>query len=160
MDNQTNSLGADYYLGIDPGASGGLAFLQITPHGDLDEAAVYPIGETEHDTASIIAAYSIGCYRIIMAAIEKVHSFPGQGVSSTFKFGQNYGFLRGLLVGRKIPFIEVPPQTWQKALGCLSHGDKNITKARAQQLYPHLKITHKTADALLIARYLYLREKR
>jgi len=36
MNNQ-NSL---YYLGIDPGASGGLAFLQITPHGDLNEAAI------------------------------------------------------------------------------------------------------------------------
>jgi crossover junction endodeoxyribonuclease RuvC len=78
---------------------------------------------------------------------------PKQGVSSTFKFGVNYGFLRGMLTAHKIPFEEVTPQKWQKAMGCLSKGNKNVTKAKAQQLFPNLKITHKVADALLIAEY-------
>jgi hypothetical protein len=36
---------------------------------------------------------------------------------------------------------------------CLTKGDKNVSKARAQELFPALKITHATADALLIAEY-------
>jgi crossover junction endodeoxyribonuclease RuvC len=87
------------------------------------------------------------------AIIEKVHSMPKQGVASSFKFGQSYGFLRGCLVASGIPFEEVSPQVWQKELGCLSKGDKNVTKARAQSLFPQLRITHATADALLICEY-------
>jgi hypothetical protein len=32
-------------------------------------------------------------------------------------------------------------------------GDKNVSKRRAQELFPQLKVTHATADALLIAEY-------
>lgn len=85
--------------------------------------------------------------------LEQVGSMPGQGVSSTFKFGQSYGFLRGLLVGLGIPHEFVRPAVWQKALGCLSGGDKNVTKAKAQQLWPHVKWAHATADSALIAEY-------
>ena len=92
-------------------------------------------------------------YTPIVAYIEKVHAMPKQGVASTFKFGMAYGFLRGMLVALGVPFHEVTPQTWQKKMGCLSHGDKNVTKAAAQRLYPNLKISHAIADSLLIARY-------
>ena len=51
------------------------------------------------------------------------------------------------------PFEEVAPQVWQKVLGCLSRGDKNVTKAKAQQLFPAIKVTHAIADALLLAEY-------
>jgi hypothetical protein len=36
---------------------------------------------------------------------------------------------------------------------CLTKGDKNVSKAAAQRLWPKLKITHANADALLIAEY-------
>jgi hypothetical protein len=85
--------------------------------------------------------------------IEKVGAMPKQGVSSTFKFGRGYGFLRGCITALALPWNEVAPGVWQRKLGCLSGGDKNVTKSRAQQLYPHLRITHATADALLIASY-------
>ncbi len=137
------------YIGIDPGQSGGIAVIdEDYGHGDgIVEAWKQP--ETEHDVADLLLEIKAG--RVVMATIEIVHSFPGQGVSSTFKFGQNYGFLRGLLVGMQIPFQSITPQKWQKEMQCLTHGDKNVSKARAQELWPHLKITHATADSLLIA---------
>ena len=49
----------------------------------------------------------------VMCYLEKVHAMPGQGVTSMFTFGQNYGFLRGLLIARGIPFEEVQPNPWQ-----------------------------------------------
>ena len=36
---------------------------------------------------------------------------------------------------------------------CLTKGDKNVSKRKAQELFPGLKITHKIADALVLAKY-------
>ena len=57
------------------------------------------------------------------------------------------------LTAAGIPFERVRPQQWQKSLGCLTKGDKNVTKRKAQELFPMMKVTHATADALLIAEY-------
>ncbi len=35
----------------------------------------------------------------------------------------------------------------------LTKGDKNVSKRRAQELFPALKVTHAIADALLIAEF-------
>jgi Holliday junction resolvasome RuvABC endonuclease subunit len=75
------------------------------------------------------------------------------GVKSAFSFGQGFGHLEMALTAAGIPFERVRPQVWQKALGCMTGGDKNITKRRAQELFPGHKISHATADALLIAYY-------
>jgi crossover junction endodeoxyribonuclease RuvC len=87
------------------------------------------------------------------AYIEKAHSMPNQGVASSFKFGYGYGFLIGVLTALKIPYEMVTPNTWQKALSCQSKGDKNVTKAKAQQLFPNHTWIHSTADSVLIAEY-------
>lgn len=134
-------------IGIDPGASGGIAW--HTPASGWDCAKM---PETERDVADVleqIRSESVD----VMAYIEAVHSMPKQGVASSFTFGRSYGFLRGLLIALKIPFTEVTPQKWQKELECRTAGDKNVSKRRAQQLFPGLKITHATADALLICEY-------
>jgi Holliday junction resolvasome RuvABC endonuclease subunit len=75
------------------------------------------------------------------------------GVVSAFTFGCNYERVVMALMCAGIPVEEVTPQRWQKALGCLTHGDKKVSKARAQQLFPGIKITNYIADALLIAEY-------
>jgi hypothetical protein len=133
------------FAGIDPGLSGGVAFMN--DDGTLESIQKMP--ETEKDTSDIFSA----CPPLALAIIERVHSFPEQGVSSSFKFGMHYGLLRGILVSIGIPFEDCPPQTWQRYMNCLTHGDKNISKAKAQQLFPGFKITHCTADAILIAKY-------
>jgi hypothetical protein len=73
------------------------------------------------------------------------------GVTSAFTFGAGYGRCRMALTAAKIPFEELLPQRWQRLLGGLSGGDKQLLKTRAQQLYPSVKITLATADALLLA---------
>jgi hypothetical protein len=84
--------------------------------------------------------------------LEEVHSMPGQGVASCFTFGSSFGFLHclGLGCGR---FERVRPQIWQRDLNCRTGGDKNISKARAMELFPSMRVTHANADALLIAEY-------
>jgi crossover junction endodeoxyribonuclease RuvC len=137
------------YIGIDPGVSGGIAALCD------DELVLGPPrlklkDATELDIVSWLTYINIAQS---FAVIEQVSSSPQMGVVSAFTFGQSYGFLRGLLVAMAIPFVPVRPQKWQKAMGCMSGGDKNKTKAKAQQLYPGERITHATADALLLATY-------
>lgn len=143
------------HIGIDPGQSGGIAVIYVPT-----DFVAGKMGETERDTAAML---TFPPFMQCFAWIERVHSMPKQGVASSFKFGQSYGFLRGLLIGKNIPFEEVTPQKWQKEMNCLSKGDKNVTKARAQQLWPGIKITHAIADALLIAEYgrrIYARRSR
>lgn len=138
------------FLGIDPGQSGGIARLNEV---STSPVVAWSMPSTERDIwdllrdATCLSPQDSFCY------IEKVHSMPKQGVVSSFKFGKNYGTLRMALVALSIPFDEVPPQTWMKYLGCMSGGDKNRTKAKAQQLFPELKVTHAIADALLIAEF-------
>ena len=130
------------FLGIDPGGSGGIALI-----GE-GFAQAWKMGETEADTADLLRTHQAA---IRATYIENVHSMPKQGVSSSFKFGRSYGFLRGLLIALQIPFEQIEPRVWQQRMGCRTHGDKNVSKAKAQQLWPHLRITHAIADALLIA---------
>jgi len=134
-----------YFLGIDPGVSGGLAI--VNSLGELSDAVGFK-NLTETDINDWMLAYPYS-----LALLEKVHSMPKQGVKSTFTFGQSYGLLRGVLVANNLKREFVTPQVWQKALGCMTKGDKNVTKAKAQELFPNRKITHAIADACLIAEY-------
>ena len=140
-------------LGIDPGQKGGIAFVAESDYW------AWKMPETERDIFELLQAPPVMERDAGFAYIEAVHSMPKQGVASSFKFGQNYGFLRGCLIALGIPFETVTPQKWQKYMGCLTRGDKNVSKKRAQELYPQLKITHATADALLIATYGYRIQK-
>jgi crossover junction endodeoxyribonuclease RuvC len=133
------------FIGIDPGKSGGIAVI------DRGEAYTFKLSETEHDIARWLGGWV--AFGKPFAVLEKVGAMPKQGVTSTFTFGQGYGFVRGILVAHGVPFELVTPQKWQKAMGCLTGGDKNVSKAAAQRLFPSMKVTHANADALLLASY-------
>jgi crossover junction endodeoxyribonuclease RuvC len=131
-------------IGIDPGKNGGIA---VFADGVMQ---AWAMPDTEADVAELLWDFGRGK---AFALLEKVHSMPKQGVKSTFTFGRGYGFLRGVLTAQRTPFDDVAPSTWQKSLSCLTKGDKNVTKQKAQQLFPDLHITHKVADAILICEY-------
>ena len=139
------------HIGIDPGVNGGIAVL-----GHQGYAQAYNMPPTNKDLWELIqeikAAADLEKYPA-RATLEFVSSSPQMGVKSAFTFGNGYGHLEMALTAAGIPFERVRPQAWQKAMGCLTKGDKNVTKRRAQELFPQLKITHATADALLIAAY-------
>lgn len=137
------------YIGCDPGKSGGIAIITagITP-------ATFKMPETERDLLDLVKSLSRWHDCPVIAAVEVVHAMPGQGVTSMFTFGRGYGALRMALHAAEISFRDVTPQAWQKALGCRTAGNKNVSKAKAQQLFPTIKVTHANADALLIAEWL------
>ena len=127
--------------GIDPGANGSCV---VHDNGVFTHQKF----TTEGDMAQFIKEQAPDfCF------LEEVHSMPGQGVSSVFSFGSNYGFYRGVLFALGIPFSTVPPAKWMRDMRCLTKGDKNISKRRAQELYPTVKMIHALADAYLICTY-------
>ena len=140
-------------LGVDPGVKGGMALLRadgsiagvwtFQPH-DVQSEVV----DCVRDAVKILRKLdSDACY------FEKVQHMTGDGGQGSFTFGQVNGLLRGALLMARVRPRDVYPQVWQGALECLSGGSKNVTKLRAQQLFPGEKVTHGSADALLIAEY-------
>lgn len=133
------------FIGVDPGKSGSIAFV-------CGEAAwSVPNDSTDKDLFDAIEdARTIAPIRF--ALIERVSASPQMGTVSAFSFGASYGALQMLLSCAGVPFERITPQKWQDAMKCRTGGDKNISKSRAQELFPTVKITHKNADALLIAK--------
>ena len=91
------------------------------------------------------------------AVVEDVPAFVSSATSnaSSFKLGYNFGFIVGALRALRLPTHLVKPQIWQKGLQGLrpklGYTDrKRILKDNAIRLYPDLKITNATADAVLI----------
>lgn len=137
-------------IGIDVGANGAIAWISD------GKACVEKMPDTLQDLWDLVVSISLNAGTGgtgIMAYIEQVHSSPQMGVKSAFTFGNGFGHLEMALTAAGIPFERVRPQVWQKELSCLTGGDKNVSKRRAQELFPHLKVTHATADALLIAHH-------
>lgn len=166
------------YIGIDPGATGGIAIIC----GSAVQVMTMPHSEkTLYDTIRTYASPPGRC----CAAVEQVSGYIGEAHpgSAMFAFGQNYGFIRACLIACGLSpsqgdpalstFVSIPPQTWQSKIklptpsGHIVSRDKgesktewkNRLKWNAQQLfptkrYPRLSITLRTADALLIAAYI------
>lgn len=147
------------FIGIDPGASGGMACFVNASQPEV----VNFKRATEADIAD--ALFSWHNHGDCFCMLERVWASRGKGdrtmgASTMFTFGQNYGFVRGCLIALKIPFEEVLPAKWQAEFS-LKRTDtnesdtdkKNRHKAKAQQLFPGLKITHAVSDAMLIAEY-------
>lgn len=140
------------YIGIDPGVNGGIA--AVTAIGSVVTAIKMP--ETERELYRFLNGLrpsEIVVDRTRRAVIEKAQPMPNQGVVSVFTYGRGYGALLMGLTAAGIPFDQVIAPVWQQAMGCRSRGDKNVTKRRAEQLFPRVKVTHAIADALLIAEY-------
>ncbi len=155
MRSRTNK---KYFLGIDPGKSGGWAIVE----NNSTTSSAWPWPK-DSDIKSICKTLHPGGEYIVLACIEKVHAMPKQGVTSMFTFGENFGMWQGILAALGIPYVFAAPQKWQKAMFDSGGKEKN-TKERsldlARRLYPGLDLSRKKdngkADALHLARYAKL----
>jgi len=144
------------HIGIDPGKDGAVAFL----FEDGAEVFDFEDGEALIRLRAHAAARADGLV-LVHAFIEKVSAMPKQGVSSTFKFGANFGQWVGRLEALGVPFDFVTPQKWKRAVfDSMPKGDaKAMALDRARRMFPELgdrlkrKRDHGRAEALLIAAY-------
>lgn len=145
------------FIGIDPGnASGAIAY--IVPNKAVAVIKMPDSLLTVHEVLASLLTFPYEHY----AVLEHVSSSPRMGVSSSFKFGMNYGQLAMFLTDN-FPhdrLTHVRPQKWQTALNCLTGGDKKISLARANDLFKDVPgLNQQTADALLLAYYCYMVNK-
>jgi hypothetical protein len=165
---------ATVYLGIDPGASGGLAFLESSGLSSAGEGrtGVLKMPETDRDIWLWFDQYRGQGWMDYapFAVIEQVGGFIGGGTEkgggkanghAMFKFGTSFGKLLMALTAAGIPFETVVPRTWQGGLKIPGKGKseskgqfKARLKAKAQQLFPDVSVTLATCDALLLAEYV------
>ncbi len=147
------------FIGVDPGASGGIVFI----YRGIVKAHKMPATDMElwKVIKGELISYRSSSYAGF-ACLELVGGYAGQGHpgSAMFKFGQNYGAVRMALTAAGVPYETVAPGLWQRAMGFPSRkkGEakgafKNRLKARAEMLFPSVSVTLATADALLIAEY-------
>ncbi len=143
--------------GIDPGLSGGIAFLGVGGVESFD-MPVHRLTRGDKSKAEIDAhaiAEMFWQHHVDHVFVEKVGAMPGQGTSSMFAFGKAYGVVIGVLATVAVPMTFVAPGTWKKALGVPAA--KDGAKARASQLMPaaanqwSLVKHHGRAEAALIA---------
>ena len=141
-------------LGIDPGVSGAFAFYwPEAPHRVIAED--FPTAFGHIDSGRL--AERIRQMAPDFAVFEAVGAMPGQGVSSTFKFGRACGVIDGILGALNIPRRSVSPTVWKRHWKLTK--DKEKSRALALQLFPacakhfERKKDHNRAEAALIARY-------
>ena len=150
------------YIAIDPGVNGGIAW----DTAQLASCMGMPGSDTETtEEIQRLAEMDDVLLRIrpgIKCIIEDVPKFVGRALpgSTIFPLAFNCGLVRGIAVSLRMPIILVRPQDWQKHFRLGTKGDtsgttewKNKLKAEAQRRYPHIKVTLKTADALLLLAY-------
>jgi crossover junction endodeoxyribonuclease RuvC len=140
-------------LGVDPGLSGALAWLN---DGELIEAVDMPVVAGSVNAPAFSEWLDEHSYlRPDMAVVEKVHSMPGQGVASTFKFGASYGCVLGILGVSGIRVEHVTPNQWKKHFNLIGK-EKDESRKFALDRWPtqsglfSRKKDHGRADAALI----------
>lgn len=134
----------DLFMGADPGKSG--AFIVLNRDGSFHQ-------EIRMDETLLDIGKGLRGIRrdVSFCMIERVHSMPKQGVASSFKFGDAFGIMRGMVTVCNIRHEYMTAKDWQTKMKCKTGGDKKISKAAAQRLFPNEKIIHQNADAFLLA---------
>ena len=148
-------------LGIDPGASGALAFADfekgLLDIVDMPTVQVKRMTSIKREISPAMLAAIIKVRHPDVAWLEKVGAMPGNGGSSMFQFGRGVGMIEGVLAALEIPVHYITPQKWQKAVQ--QREGKDGSRERASQLFPSYASMFLRAkddgrsDASLIAYY-------
>lgn len=143
------------YIGIDPGKDGAMAMI-VKPWEEGNQLVA--IGAFSRDDYKMLLKNALD--KPAFCCLERVGAMPGQGVTSMFKFGENYGFIQGLLTAYSISFELITPQTWKKEFGVTR--DKNTSISVCKRLFPDVDLRKNDrcrkdhdgkAEALLLAEY-------
>lgn len=150
-------------IAIDPGKNGAICVREGSEIIDVVKMPETCADLRDHIEA-VVSASALENIEVI-AYLEQVSAMPGQGVTSMFTFGNQYGHLEQVLADFRVRTIKVRPQVWQKALSLNSVKDKSKAdhkrrlKDYAQQLFPSVKVTSVNQDALLISEYAIRQER-
>ena len=140
-----------FFAGIDPGKSGALCIMQ--------NSEIILLNKFDKLVYLEAIGFLSKAQENTRCAIERVSSMPGQGVKSMFTFGENFGWIKGILDMGEISFQEIPPQKWKREFSLGNDKQKSIEVAR--QLFPGIQLIPKgcrvpdnnLAEAALLCEY-------
>lgn len=146
-------------IGIDPGLSGAIAYLDEDKIVSIDDMPISAktSGKGNQVNAAVLSQM-LSNKLIDEAIVERVHAMPGQGVTSVFGFGRSLGVIEGILAAHSIPVKWVTPQKWKKLCGLIGK-DKDASRTLCIEKYPNnmelfkRKKDNGRADAVLIGLY-------
>ena len=154
-------------IGIDPGISGSICFLQDGKIVDVVEMPTMTEGKKNKkqvNGSQIVNEISEKIKELdkreIKVVIEQVSAMPGQGVTSMFNFGQSFGILKGICSSMQLPMYFVRPAKWKRYFN-LINSEKDASRTRAIEIFPYFskqlsrKKDSNKADAILIASFYY-----
>ena len=154
-------------IGIDPGISGSICFLDNGEILDVIEMPIMTDGKKNKKQVNGSQVYNEVTKRIkqfeknqIRVVIEHVSAMPGQGVTSMFNFGQSFGILKGICTAMQLPMYFVRPTKWKKYFNLLN-SEKDASRTRAIEIFPYFssqlsrKKDSNKADAILIASFYH-----
>ena len=142
----------DVTFGIDPGYNSGGYTVCVEKTKNM---VAYPL-DSISSLLEHLHEYKDLRRRIVL---EDVPPYVGKDIpsSTSFKLGQSCGLIEGLALGLYIPCEKITPKRWQKGLsdlkGKTGSPRKRVLRDHATRLYPHLKPTLRTADALLLTHF-------
>jgi crossover junction endodeoxyribonuclease RuvC len=130
-------------IGIDPGISGSICFLQDGKIVDVVEMPTMTEGKKNKKQVNgsqivneILEKIKELDKREIKVVIEQVSAMPGQGVTSMFNFGQSFGILKGICSSMQLPMYFVRPAKWKKYFN-LINSEKDASRTRAIEIFPY-----------------------
>ena len=143
------------FIGVDPGKSGAMAFI-------YKDDNIVTVSAIAYDKDAYLEAIKkmTNSGLPIKCCIERVNAMPGQGVTSMFNFGLNYGWLLGILEANEIPYETVLPKKWKAEFGLT--GDKANSIEVCKRMFPKVSLLRNEcckkdddgkAEALLMAEY-------
>ena len=154
-------------IGIDPGISGSICFLDNGKILDVIEMPIMTDGKKNKKQVNGSQVYNEISKRItqfeknqIRVVIEHVSAMPGQGVTSMINFGQSFGILKGICTAMQLPMYFVRPTKWKKYFNLLN-SEKDASRTRAIEIFPYFssqlsrKKDSNKADAILIASFYH-----
>ncbi len=142
------------YIGIDPGAGGGIAVID-----EKGKMKAYKCPKSSDEMALLfqicMGKTSADNIRLLM---ERVWARPTNAVRAAFSYGTNYGQWQGILASHELEIRYATPKEWQSHFNIKKGLPKQIRKKKLKDMAikgnPKTKgITLSTADALLIAMY-------
>ena len=152
-------------IGIDPGISGSICFLEEGRILDVIDMPTMIEGKKNKKQVNGSQIYNEFLKMInkannqnVRVVVEQVSAMPGQGVTSMFNFGQSFGILKGICSAMQLPIYFVRPAKWKKYFN-LINTEKDASRTRAIEIFPYFssnlskKKDANKADAILIASY-------
>ena len=150
-----------YFGGVDPGATGALAII----NEEAKAVQMVDWAEPSELWGNLIKLPYWKDMKLVV--LELVHAMPAQGVSSSFKFGVNYGQWQMALAALEVPYVLITPQRWRKVLDSSipAKPEKEDLRQFALRRWPEAsglltrKGDHGRAEALIMALWGLRNEK-